>query len=164
MYPYYYKTKFGETGNPELTMGDARLNSRLLNVVLGVVKPKFKLDRWLGGSWKFSIEDQHNSEDEPHYILSCGSEPDGTELNILKSCTVNIPYVDNHSLENEKGERAIEQAEGIITISAFGFFGDMTPSDMVNVLAEAYAEGLKEFFPDYCILLDLSWLDHRVVH
>ena len=156
IYPYYHDYKFGDNEDQSLTEGDSRLNSFMLRAALDVVKPKFINGKWEGGNWKVIIKDQHLDEEEPHYILSFGSNPCPTGFVGPTSYSLRLPYVDNHSTTNEKGERIIEQAPGYATITVFGTGHDASSQEFANIMARAYIEGLAKFFPDYFILVDES--------
>lgn len=160
-YPTIYQCHYGDAENPVFTAGDAKLNSILL---------RYGVEELFCGKptkypWRVRVEDKHDGEDLPHYILDYGHEPKegggnppSFLLDQFKSSAVklSIVYCDNHSVDNE-----IKQEVGTATIWAYyderGDEPDDEPTTREHMLkkakafAERYKNALAETFPDYYI-------------
>ena len=63
-YPIIFETHYGDSENEGVTKCDAQINTRLLR--------KARKDVFMKGHWRFRVEDKHDNEDAPHFILDFG--------------------------------------------------------------------------------------------
>ncbi len=153
VFPIIYESVFGEAGNPEFTARDAAINSDLLQMICErLVNVKFNGDEFgTHYAFRLRIEDQHDDEARPHYVLDVG---DSSNQEMLESRMV-VDYCDNYSDK----DRTIKQARGKFTIFASRRVGNFNGEFAATALARAYVDALKAHFPDFFILVDDSKLE-----
>jgi hypothetical protein len=105
-------------------------------------------------AWSIRIEDQHDDEPEPHYVLHFGEstdEQDGSKLYL--GTPLEVYYCDNKFGLNEQGVPVVAQAPGVARFYAAGNFGSMDTTEVKKKVAEVYAQLLRKHFPDYFIAM-----------
>ena len=148
VFPIIYEAVFGDKDNPEFTARDAAINSDLLQMICErLVNVKLNNGEF-GTRYAFHlrIEDQHDDEERPHYVLDVG---DSANAEMLKS-QLEVVYCDNYSDK----DRTIKQARGKFTVFASQRVGNFTGEFAAVALARAYVDALKAHFPDFYILMD----------
>lgn len=149
VFPIIYETVFGEKDNLEFTARDAAINSDLLQFICErLVSPKLRDNEFATHyPFRLRIEDQHDDEEKPHYVLDVG---DSANKEMFCSQLV-VDYCDNFSDK----DRTIKQARGKFTVFASWRIGDNYTSEFAVVaLARAYVDALKAHFPDFFIMID----------
>lgn len=148
MFPHIYETVYGDGVSDSLfTQRDAKLNSMLLrHVVQGV----FTGDNDGGDEpqWRVRVEDRHDSEQEPHYVLDFGnvSIDHGVDA-IVEKHKIITDYCDNHS-----DGRTIVQEVGRVTVTVWSGYGTESTFEACSGIRVFYChEALPECFPDYFI-------------
>ena len=148
-YPEIYRTVFGDESDPVFTSRDACINSDLLRCACDdflriiVKNGEFTAET----DWVVQIIDQHDNEDEPHYVLAFGEN--GEDLLGDEACfTYKVRYCDNYS----KAERNIDQNPGTYTITNWIKKDRTIAISLAKRISIAYIESLKKHFPDYYII------------
>ena len=152
VFPYIFKSIFGDEDNAEFTARDAAINSDLLRAAVEILNPEWDeaAKAWVTKYWwRVRIADQHYNETEPHYELEFGEGDVDSDDN---SARIVIPYCDNYS----SPERKIEQNPGEFIVEVIGSFGENFAHHLALSLCVAYEKSLREHFPDYYILCDMS--------
>lgn len=153
VFPIIYESVFGEAGNPEFTARDAAINSDLLRLICERLV-NIKLNDGEFGTrnpFRLRIEDQHDDEDRPHYVLDVGGS---INQELLESC-MSVDYCDNYSDK----DRTIKQARGKFKVWASKRVGNFSGEFAATALARAYVDALKAHFPDFFILVDDNKLE-----
>lgn len=120
VFPIIYESVFGEDGNPEFTARDAAINSDLLQLIcerllsIKLHEGEFSANH----AFRLRIEDQHDDETQPHYVLDVGNSP---HKEMLESQLV-VDYCDNYSDK----DRTIKQARGKFAVFASERIGNYT--------------------------------------
>lgn len=151
-YPCIFKAVFGNEDNTEFTSRDAAINSDLLRAAIEIMNPKWNSDMGCFDSaynWRVRIADQHHNEAEPHYELEFGEGGTDPEESRVK---ISIPYCDNWSTP----DREIKQNPGTFVVEVSGSFGQGFAHHLAVSICVAYEESLRQHFPDFYILCDLS--------
>ena len=153
VFPIIYESVYGEDNNPEFTARDAAINSDLLSLICERLVNVKLHEGEFGTSYAFRlrIEDQHDDETQPHYVLDVGNS---THKEMLESQLV-VDYCDNYSDK----DRTIKQARGKFAVFASERIGNYTGEFAAAILARNYVESLKAHFPDYFILVDSKKLE-----
>lgn len=115
--------------------------------------------------WSICIEDQHDTEVEPHYVFKL---TDGTPLNNNGDCythVVRVRYLDFHSVtanEDAVTKGTIVQALGhyTVTVELDGITPCATPNENIAyILAmdihEAYLKAMEKHLPNYAIVAEI---------
>ena len=156
-YPKIRKALFNETP-------DTAINSRVLRTIFWEfrVSPQshgtgnaFPVLAYRPKVWGVCIEDQHNNEAAPHYILKVG---DG---NFEKDCQERAyiaNYCDYHSiLKDDLTGDTIHMAPGYYTIRIWMPY-DEKENECFDMMADriecAYRRAMIETLPDYAILTE----------
>ncbi|MBR0133753.1 hypothetical protein IJM16_00600 [Candidatus Saccharibacteria bacterium] len=153
VFPIIYESVYGEEGNPEFTARDAAINSDLLQLICERLV-NIKLNDGEFGTrnpFRLRIEDQHDDEDQPHYVLDVGNS---INQDPLENC-VSVDYCDNYSDK----DRTIKQARGKFKVWASKRVGNFSSEFAATALARAYVDALKTHFPDFFILVDEKKLE-----
>ena len=147
-YPTILESKFGDPTDEVFTFRDAEINSDILWAAVRLVHPKCLSGHFTAGHpWQVTIEDQHDSEETPHYILSFGERVEEINEKTLRFVR-KIDYCDNFSTKS----RRIEQAPGVFTVTLKGDFWPKSIIWSADVIAQAYIDSLRKNLPDYFIL------------
>jgi len=160
IFPEYHSDPvFGLANDEEFTKADAALSTDLLwtivfEVLTGPYCKKSDGSQGFGRAWSIKIEDQHDDEPEPHYVLHFGEsteEQDGSKLHF--STPLKAYYCDNKFGLNAKGMPTVTQAPGVARIYVAGDFGKMTESEVKSRVADVYRRLLRKYFTDYFIAM-----------
>ena len=171
VYPEIYNYLFGEKNNIKLTERDAAINSMVLRKAVTLVKAKYSAKEGFsaGFDWRIIIEDQHDDEESPHYVLDFGEGK--PNLRAENTFCNTVAYCDNYShrkswiesrvvdgREQHLGleDRLIEQAPGVFRVTVVGDFEPHMREHIARVMARTYNEALEKTLPDYFITLDTS--------
>ena len=148
-YPNINEATFGDPKSLEFSKRDACINSHIIKAAIKLFLPYMRVGAegfTVQTSWSVRIEDQHYSENEPHYILEIG---EGSTADCVVAI-VRTAYCDNHS---HTKSRSIEQAPGEYVVTASVKDPDKVSAlQLANAVSDAYAEALEKYFPDYYIL------------
>ena len=152
VFPFIYETHYGDPNSAEFTARDARINSDLLRFICERLVNVKMFGNEFGTDHDFSlrIEDSHENDEYPHYVLDVGSRPDAPNTPLNK---VVFDYCDNYSDGN-----GIHQERGKVTVYASSYVGNFSGKFAAVMLGRAYIDSLKEHFPDFFILIDDSQL------
>lgn len=115
--------------------------------------------------WSICIEDQHDTEGEPHYVFKL---TDGTPSNNDGDCcthVVRVRYLDFHSVtanEDAAMKGTITQALGYytVTVKLYGITPCATPNELKKSIVcslatdihMAYLEAMEKHLPNYAII------------
>ena len=117
--------------------------------------------------WSICIEDQHDTEGEPHYVFKL---TDGTPSNNDGDCythVVRVRYLDFHSVtanEDAAMKGTITQALGYYTVTVkLGGITPCTPPNAIKNITrnfatdihKAYLEAMEKHLPNYAIVTEI---------
>lgn len=153
-YPEIYQSLFGDSENHEFTRRDACINSDLircacdfLNVICIPAGESEDYESFTAGvPWRICIEDEHDSESSPHYVLDIGENTE--KVSPDDWTTIQVRYCDNYSTD----ERVIEQSPGYFIVHAYIEHDPVRAKELAKKICEAYEESLRKHFPDYYII------------
>lgn len=164
VYPHIRESVFGDFANPDITTADSATNSMLLRFICKRMPVRYNGETGEFESeypWRIRIEDQHDDEAAPHYVLDVSSHPvtkEGHSLPLSSERSVTVTYCDNHS--TLKSGRTLAHPEGVIE-QARGHFKVAVWADcaydMKKVtieVARAYVESMQKTLPDYFVLIN----------
>lgn len=128
-------------------------NSALLRAILDSIVcvsfdrliNEFSATKWWEW-WNIRIEDKHDDEDKPHYILEIG---EGNHRG-HKSKRFSTKYCDYHSTDN--GE--IVTAPGEFIVQIWIDDDDSRQNTFGKRVSEAYLKAMQETLPDYFVLAE----------
>lgn len=147
-YPTIIKAHFGDPDDKVFTFRDAEINTDILRAAIELVHPKCTAGHFsTGHPWQIIIEDRHDSEEDPHYILSFGERVEDIDEKTTRF-TRRVDYCDNYSTK----DRQIEQAPGVFSVTLIGGFWPKSIIWSTDLIAKAYIDSLKKNLPDYFIL------------
>ena len=162
IFPEIYRSLFGATEDDgftkeeaaEFTRRDAAINTVVLRKVVELMHPHFDKENGFttGHTWRVVIEDQHDAESAPHYVLDFGENCADPEKCKCRE-SIEVQYCDNYSQPN----REISQAPGVIKVTVMATKLVALMYSLANIkryVARAYYEALVQCLPDYYITVD----------
>lgn len=141
---------------------DAAINSDVLRAIFESVTMSYdpKDDVFFSNpdEWGVSIEDIHDDEENPHYILTVGTE----QFEKLPVQSYVVRYCDYHSVQAEslKAESHFILSESHIDVDPGRYYIRIwLPEDYRNIwnriagkVEKAYYDAMVKYLPDYAIL------------
>ena len=149
-YPEIYQSLFGDSENAEFTRRDSCINSDLIRCACDFLNVVYdELNGFTSGtSWNALIEDEHDDEVTPHYVLEIGEQLKKIKATNRGWTTIEVRYCDNYSMP----DRIIQQNPGSYMVKVCIIDDPVRSKVLAEKLCEAYEESLRKHFPDYYII------------
>lgn len=152
VYPYIYESVFGETGNSVYTASDSVLNADMLRAMTHMMPATFENGAWTAAERsvrRIRIEDAHDGEEDPHYVLDVGSKAEHALLPAIDEYTLVVKYCDNAMRQlNVMRRPEIVQQTGRFRIYVDCGACKHSPHDIARTVARFYLEALRKNFRD----------------